>query len=361
MSAVGQLAPLTTFALPDELSATEPPEERGLDRSAVRLLVAGRDGVTHTRFHFLADHLLPGDLVVVNTSATSPAALSGTRAGGRDVAVHVSSPLADTTYVVELRCADGSCRITDAHVGETIALSGGGSVTLRSGHPNGEVRVGSRLWRATFTLATSMDELLARHGRPISYGYVPRRWPLEAYQPVFARPGHDWTGGGGMASAEMASAGRPFTDRMVTELVTRGVLVAPITLHTGVSSLETGEPPLPERYAVPATTARLVNATRRAGGRVVAVGTTVTRALESVADLNGWVRSDSGWTDVVLGPPRPARVVTGLVTGWHEPQASHLLLLEAVAGPALVQRAYAAALAEGYLWHEFGDSALLLP
>ncbi len=299
--------------------------------------------------------------MVVNTSATTPAALSGTRADGRNVAVHVSSPLADTTYVVELRCADGSCRIGDARTGETIGLAGGGSVTLRSGHPDGDVHVGSRLWRAAFTLATSVDEHLARHGRPISYGYVPRRWPLEAYQTVFARPGADWAGGGGMASAEMASAGRPFTDRMVTELVTRGVLVAPITLHTGVSSLEAGEQPLPERYAVPATTARLVNATRHAGGRVVAVGTTVTRALETVADLNGRVRADCGWTDLVLGPQRPARVVTGLVTGWHEPQASHLLLLEAVAGPELVQDAYAAALAEGYRWHEFGDSALLLP
>ncbi len=355
MTPVEQAA-ATTFTLPDELSATEPAEARGLARSDVRLLVAGPDGVRHTRFRSLATHLTAGDLVVVNTSATSAAALAGTRPDGREVAVHVSSPLADTTYVVELRCSDGSCRIRDGRAGEVIRLVGGGLVTLRSAHPDRAVRLGSRLWQAAFELPTDVGSYLAGHGRPISYGYVPRQWPLAAYQTVFARPGPD-----GLASAEMPSAGRPFDDRGVTDLVTSGIQVAPITLHTGVSSLEAGEDPLPERYDVPPTTARLVNQTREAGGRVVAVGTTVTRALETVADLNGWVVPASGWTDLVLGPDRPARVVTGLVTGWHDPQASHLLLLEAVAGAALVQTAYGAAVAGGYLWHEFGDSALLLP
>jgi S-adenosylmethionine:tRNA ribosyltransferase-isomerase len=193
---------------------------------------------------------------------------------------------------------------------------------------------------------------LASSGRPIAYDYVPRHWPLASYQTVFARePG----------SAEMPSAGRPFTDRLLTDLVTRGVALAPVLLHTGVSSLERGEPPLPEWFRVPAATARLVESTRRAGGRIVAVGTTVTRALESVAAADGSVAAGEGWTDLVLGPDRPARVVDGLVTGWHEPGASHLLLLEAVAGARLVQSAYLAAASAGYLWHEFGDSALLLP
>jgi len=348
-------AAATTFTLPDELSATEPAEARGLARSDVRLLVAGPDVVTHTRFRSLAEQLTPGDLVVVNTSATSAAALAGTRPDGREVAVHVSSPLAGNTFVVELRCADGSCRIGDGRAGEELRLAGGGRVTLRSAHPDRSVRLGSRLWLAAFELPEGLESYLSRHGRPISYGYVPREWPLATYQTVFARPEPD-----GLASAEMPSAGRPFDDRLVTDLVTSGIVVAPITLHTGVSSLEAGERPLPERYDVPATTARLVNQTREAGGRIVAVGTTVTRALETVADLNGRVTAGSGWTDLVLGPDRPARVVNGLVTGWHDPQASHLLLLEAVAGAALVQKAYAEAVDAGYLWHEFGDSALLL-
>ena len=106
---------------------------------------------------------------------------------------------------------------------------------------------------------------------------------------------------------------------------------------------------------------RKVNATRAAGNRVVAVGTTVTRALETATGEDGVTRPAAGWTDLVLGPDRPARAVTGLLTGLHAPDASHLLLLEAVAGRALVDRAYARAAAGEYLWHEFGDTMLFLP
>ncbi len=159
----------------------------------------------------------------------------------------------------------------------------------------------------------------------------------------------------------MASAGRPFTSAVVTALVSRGVGVAPVILHTGVSSQEAGEAPQAERFAVPEGTARLVNAVRAGGGRIVAVGTTVTRALESAVAPDGRVVASHGWTDRVVTPNDPPRVVSGLVTGWHDPQASHLLLVEAVAGRELSQRAYDAAVGGGYLWHEFGDSALLLP
>ncbi len=158
----------------------------------------------------------------------------------------------------------------------------------------------------------------------------------------------------------MPSAGRPFTDALVTRLVARGVGVVPITLHTGFSSQEAGEAPQPEWYDVPEATARLVTSTAAAGGRVVAVGTTVTRALESAADADGRVTARRGWTERVVTPADPPRVVDGLVTGWHDPGASHLLLVEAVAGPELTQAAYDAASAERYLWHEFGDAALLL-
>jgi S-adenosylmethionine:tRNA ribosyltransferase-isomerase len=193
---------------------------------------------------------------------------------------------------------------------------------------------------------------LARHGRPIRYSYVPRPWPIDYYQTVFARrPG----------SAEMPSAARPFSTELVSALVADGIAIAPITLHAGVSSAEAGEPPFPELFHVPPATARLVNLTRATGGRVVAVGTTVTRALESAADADGVVGAALGWTDLVLGPHRPCRVVDGLITGWHEAGASHLLLLEAVAGPDLVATAYREAVEHSYLWHEFGDSALLLP
>jgi S-adenosylmethionine:tRNA ribosyltransferase-isomerase len=202
---------------------------------------------------------------------------------------------------------------------------------------------------ARLDLPAPFRDYLAAHGRPIRYGYVPRPWPLEAYQNAYAlEPG----------SAEMPSAGRPFTPELITRLVAGGVQVAPLVLHTGVSSPERGEPPFPERYRVPAETAAAVNA---AHGRVVAVGTTVVRALETVAAPDGTVAPGAGWTRLVIGPERGLRAVDGVITGWHEPEASHLDLLHAAAGDALLRTSYAEALVHGYRWHEFGDSHLILP
>lgn len=332
------------FVLPEALEATEPPPVR----DGVRLLVAAAGSVQHARFSQLGEFLQPGDLIVVNTSATLAAAVDGNRAGA-GVVVHFSAELDDGSWVVEVRPAGVSTGpVTGLRPGEVITLDAGAALIMDRPQPAGQ----ARLWLARPRVDGGVSAFLARHGRPIRYAYVPRPWPLPDYQTVFARePG----------SAEMPSAGRPFTAPVVTDLITRGVALAPVVLHTGVSSQEPGEPPQPERFRVPAATARLVNSTRRAGGRVIAVGTTATRALESAAAPDGAVAARDGWADLVLGPSRPARVVTGLVTGWHAPGASHLALLTAVAGPALVGRAYAEALRLGYRWHEFGDSCLLLP
>ena len=208
--------------------------------------------------------------------------------------------------------------------------------------------------RAEVAPRTSHARYLRTHGRPIRYGYLERAYPLRDYQTVYARLDDP------LGSAEMASAGRPFTAELLTRLVSAGVTLARVSLHCGVASPEAHEPPLPERFAVPARTADLVDLTRRRGGRVVAVGTTVVRALESAALPDGRVLPAVGWTDLVLGPDRPTRVVDGLVSGLHEPEASHLLLLEAVAGPALVDAAYEVAVAAGYHWHEFGDISVQL-
>jgi S-adenosylmethionine:tRNA ribosyltransferase-isomerase len=332
------------FAAPEELNAAEPPPFR----DAVRLLVASAAGMVHTRFSHVGEFLAPGDLVMVNTSATLAAAVDGDRAGV-PVEVHFSAELDDGAWVVEVR-PDGVSTgpVSELRPGEVITLADSASLVIGQPQPAGQ----TRLWRARPRIEGGVLAFLAHHGRPIRYAYVPRRWPLAEYQTVFARePG----------SAEMPSAGRPFTGQVVTELVTRGVALAPVVLHTGVSSQEAGEPPQPERFRVPEATARLVNVTRQAGRRVIAVGTTVTRALESAADPDGSVHARHGVTDLVLGPSRPARVVTGLVTGWHAPGSSHLALLAAVAGDNLVARAYAEAVRLGYRWHEFGDSCMLLP
>jgi S-adenosylmethionine:tRNA ribosyltransferase-isomerase len=335
------------FDLPEGLAATAPPPHR--DR--VRLLVAGRTGVRHEHFDGIGAFLTAGDLLVVNTSATLAAAVDGRRQDGRAVTVHFSTEMDDGAWLVELRPpVNATGPVRDVSVGERVELADGVELSVLAPYPATEPS--PRLWRARVGVEAGVATFLARAGRPIRYAYVPDAYPLDDYQTVFARqPG----------SAEMPSAGRPFTPDIVTDLVGRGVVLAPIVLHTGVSSSEVGEPPLPERFEVPPATARLANLTRGSGGRVVAVGTTVTRALESAADPDGTVRARAGWTDLVLGPQRPARVVDGLVTGWHAPGASHLKLLAAVAGPALVARAYAAALRHRYLWHEFGDSCLLLP
>ena len=334
-----------TFQLPAGLEAAAPPADRG----AVRLLVARSGGMEHARFPALGTFLSPGDLLVVNTSGTLAAAVDGTRYDGRAVTVHFATALDDGSWVVEVRPARGATGpVPDSRAGDVITLPGDVRVALVQPHPSGQIR----LWQAAAGVEGGVVAYLERHGRPIRYAYVPVPFPLADYQTVFARePG----------SAEMPSAGRPFTTELVTDLVTRGIGIAPITLHTGVSSQDVGEPPQPERYAVPEATARAVNLTRDGGGRVVAVGTTATRALESAADSRGVIRGRSRWTDLVLGPDRPARVVNGLITGWHAPGASHLDLLAAVAGADLVDRAYAEAIRAGYLWHEFGDSCLLMP
>ena len=337
-----------TFVLPPQSEAGTPPEERGLQRDEVRLMAVRPDGIEHHRFRDLPDLLEPGDLVVVNTSATLPARVDARAAGDRRVPLHVSAQLDDGSWVVEVRRPRNDGPDLGVEPGTVLLLPGEVWLHLQEPYP----APGSRLWRARTDPRVTTTVYLPAHGRPIGYGHLQHRVDLADLQNVYAaEPG----------SAEMASAGRPFSEHVVTRLAARGIPVVPLTLHTGVSSPELHEPPYPERLRVPDVTARLVTSTRAAGHRVVAVGTTVTRALESATDDDGVTRPADGWTDLVLGPDRPARAVSGLITGLHEPGASHLLLLEAVAGAELVREAYAAAVAEHYLWHEFGDSMLFLP
>jgi S-adenosylmethionine:tRNA ribosyltransferase-isomerase len=336
------------------LEAHEPPEVRGAGRDDVALLVASRStgAIEHARFADLPRFLDAGDLLVVNTSATLPAALDA-RLGDRPLELRLStpgtgpglSPGSVTTWVVELR--DGPLPFRRPPLGARLSLPGGASAELLARHAGSD-----RLTVARLDLGAPLEDYVARYGRPIRYGYVPRPWPLAAYQTVFARePG----------SAEMPSAARPFTAELVTELVASGILVAPLTLHTGVSSPELGELPYAERYRVPETTARLVNAVHGWGGRVVAVGTTVVRALETVAAEDGTVAAGEGWASLVVTPERGLRTVDGLLTGWHEPEATHLQLLETVTGGDLLRRSYAEAERHGYRWHEFGDTHLVIP
>jgi S-adenosylmethionine:tRNA ribosyltransferase-isomerase len=351
------------ITLRPDLEAHEPPEARGASRADVRLMVSRTRAreISHHAFAELPDLLLPGDLLVVNNSATLPAAVAvvvtpPSLAAAGPLSVHFSTSLPDGSWLAELRSGRDQATVpfSGGEAGLTLGLPGGAVLTLSH-------RFSQRLWRAR--LSTAVVPYLLRYGQPIRYSYVPRPWPVEVYQTVFAT----WPGG-----AEMPSAARPFTPEIVTRLVSRGVAVAPVTLHTGVSSLEGGEDPYPESYDVPAATARLVNLTRQTGGRVIAAGTTVVRALESAARGGGWaapgtypaggpVVAAAGWTSHVVTRQTGVTVVDGLLTGLHEPRSTHLWMLAAFTDDALLRRCYSAAADLGYHWHEFGDVHLLLP
>lgn len=337
--------PATTsidFTIPKELEASAPPEARGLTRDGVRLLVSylRSDRITHARFSDLPELLRPSDLLVVNTSATLPAALTVKRSDGSEIAMHLSTRLPAGLFVVEFRQATVTA-------GEEFALPEGGSAVALVRYPKS-----NRLWVASLDLPAPLLPYLGRWGRPIAYSYVRGSWPIQTYQTVYASvPG----------SAEMPSAGRPFTPEILDRLTLNGVFLASIVLHTGVASMEHDEPPYEEYFEVPHETAAAIERARKGRGRVIAVGTTVVRALESSLDAAGRPIASRGWTDLVITPRHGIKAIDGLVTGFHEPKATHLALLEAIVGRPHLERAYRAALEAGYLWHEFGDLHLILP
>lgn len=336
------------FVLPNDLHASSPPEARGIARDAVRLMVSSSSSerVRHTQFFRMGEFLRTGDVLVINTSGTRSAALPALGNDGAKFELHLSTQLPNGRWLVELRCPGdhGTQPFFDARIGDSFTLPAGGSVTLIAPHDHSNARSGrTRLWTADLELPETVDPYLAAHGAPIRYGYVREPWPIEYYQTVFATE---------LGSAEMPSAGRPFTRELISRLIAQGVQIAPLILHTGVSSPEVEEAPYEEYYRVPPATAAIVNAARASGRPVIAIGTTAVR---------GRVHSAEGWTDLVVTPARGVRVVNGLLTGLHEPRASHLQMLEAIAARRQLRRAYAEALSERYLWHEFGDVHLILP
>lgn len=364
------------FDLPPELEAGKPPEARGLARDEVRLMVShyNDDRIAHTQFRQIGDFLDPGDVLVINTSGTLNAALNVTRADGTPVELHLSTQLQAELWVMELRQPEerGTKPFYEAIVGERLRLPGGGTATLlvpyrsdlragihpgqatdfANGNPQDSRGAHIRLWIATLDLPTLPEDYLEHYGFPIRYSYIRGEWPSSYYQTAYVTD---------MGSAEMPSAGRAFTPELLTQLMAQGVSIAPLVLHTGVASLEEHEPPYDEFYHVPLETAYLVNRARIRGKRVVAVGTTVVRALETVADETGTAYPGRGWTNLVITPQRGLRVIDGMLTGLHEPRASHLAMLEALVGPCHLDHAYAEAIQKGYLWHEFGDLHLILP
>jgi S-adenosylmethionine:tRNA ribosyltransferase-isomerase len=355
------------FDLPSELEAGEPPEARGLRRDEVRLMVSRLedDSVVHSSFTDLPEFLRAGDTLVINTSGTMNAALPARYTDGTPLTVHLSTHLPADLWVVELRSASGDEPVLDGKAGEALSLPEGASIVLQTPYlSERRNRTGetNRLWISTLNLPMSFDEYLGRHGSPIRYGYVRESWPSGYYQTVYATE---------VGSAEMPSAGRAFTPELITRLVAKGVQILPLLLHTGVASLEDDEPPYEEFYRVSPETAAAVNAARQSGRRIIAVGTTVVRALETVTDRNGTTHPGEGYTDLYITPERGIRSVNAMLTGLHEPRSTHLSMLEALVtrtsscpldtgGRKHLETAYSEALDKGYLWHEFGDLHLIL-
>ena len=335
------LDPTLNFVLPTDLEAHEPAEVRGRGRDDVRLLVSDRatGTMTHARFRDLSHFLEPGDLLVVNTSGTLPSELVARTADGATFPLRLSTRLSADIWSAEPRGAHPD-------PDELVSLPGGASARFLSPY-NGS----SRLWTVRISGTDNIVGFLLTYGRPIRYPYVPRSWPLDTYQTIFTEQ---------LGSAEMPSAARPFTRETVQTLERKGVGIARTRLHCGVSSLESHEPPYPESYHVSAETADAVNRTRAQGHRVMAIGTTVVRTLETVAEDDGTVYAGAGWTDLVVTGERPVHAVDGLLTGFHEPEATHLSMLQAIADRAHITSAYEAALECRYLWHEFGDAHLIL-
>jgi S-adenosylmethionine:tRNA ribosyltransferase-isomerase len=325
----------------------------------------GNDSIVHSSFTKLPGFLEPGDTLVINTSGTMNAALPASYADGTPLEVHLSTHLPADLWVVELRSSSGNEPVLDGKAGEVLTLPEGASIVLQTPYLSEQRKRGggsNRLWISTLNLPTDLDEYMDRHGSPIRYGYVRESWPSSYYQTVYATE---------VGSAEMPSAGRAFTPELITRLVAKGVQILPLLLHTGVASLEDDEPPYEEFYRVTPETAAAINAARKAGRRIVAVGTTVVRALETVTDRDGVTHPGEGWTDLYITPERGVHSVNAMLTGLHEPRSTHLSMLEALTrraslcplateGRAHLETAYSEALDKGYLWHEFGDLHLIL-
>lgn len=337
------------FHRPEELAATRPAETQGSSRDSGRLLVSFASGHFHARFVNLEDYLHPGDLLVVNRSATLAASLQASGKSGPFI-LNLSTNYGAGLWLAEPRLGPNEPGPLPALSAGEIFEIAGGEGRLIAPYPGLP-----RLWFVH--IDGDVCRLLKQTGRPIRYGYLDNEYNLDNYQTIFsAVPG----------SAEMPSAAYPFTRRILKRLNARGVSLAGILLHTGVSSLElTAEqvedhPMYPEPYRVPWSTARAVNTTHAQGNRVVAVGTTVVRALESAWD-GKLVRPSAGFTSLYIHPNTAINVIEGLLTGLHDPVTSHLAMLYAIAGKDLILEAYSEAIQVGYRWHEFGDSHLILP
>ena len=341
------------FELPGRLECTQPTELRNLERDEVRLLVTtDSKHVRHTTFRNVDQHLQKGDVLVVNTSATRATALPVALPGNRKGMAHFSTRVNGHEWLVEIREIEEekTVRWKEGKLGMKFHLPDGAEIRLkRKFYKERELL---HLWVADFTTFQEQEAYLAEHAQPIKYDHLNEHYPLDFYQTHFSlHPG----------SSEMPSAGRGFTKDLVERLLEKGVIFAPILLHTGVSSLEENESPYAEYMEIDQASATKINNAKKHGRKIIAVGTTAVRVVESAVNQRGEVVPYTGNTDLFIDNGYRMKVINGLLTGFHEPRASHLKMLQSIAGFDHIERAYDSALENNYFWHQFGDLHLILP
>ena len=330
-----------SFILPDELHAAFPPERRGTRRDHVRMMTIDRKTgkVIHDYFNHLADYVKPGDMIVLNNSRTIPAALRATIDNTcQEVEVRLARCLNETSW-------EALVLSVNVKVGDCLSFSDELSAVVIDRKPD------SPLLILRFSLSgLSLYQHVYSLGEPIRYEYIKKSWDLNYYQNVYGTvPG----------SVELASAGRAFSWEMLLDLQKRGIQLSYLQLHTGLSYLNDDQfspKDNPERYDISKETMTAVLKTKASGGRVIAVGTTVVRALESAVSTG----TLSGWTSLYINADFQLKLVDGIITGFHEPEASHLDMLTAFIKPEMLFEAYDEAIQEKYLWHEFGDINFLV-
>jgi S-adenosylmethionine:tRNA ribosyltransferase-isomerase len=333
------------FNIPSHLNAAAPIEFTGKSRDEVKMMVINRKtgACLHTRFQQLPAYLKKGDLLVINNSRTIPASLQG-KQGNRVFEVRLSRKVSSNEW---------DALIPGSIYDTRLPISFGDGVSAAMVGKGSE----QPLVRLRFNIeGAAFFDFIYRKGEPIRYEYIDAPWQLDQYQTVY---------GSAPGSVEMASAGRAFTWKLISKLRGAGIEVVPLQLHAGLSYYGDDRWPSPkhhpEEYLLPLETAEAIRKAKTSGNRVIAVGTTVVRALETVAaEHAGELAAAKGVTNLYITKESSLRVVDGLITGLHEPQASHLDLLRAFVSDEDLFGAYRNALAKGYMWHEFGDMNLIL-
>ncbi|MFK7936460.1 MAG: S-adenosylmethionine:tRNA ribosyltransferase-isomerase [Saprospiraceae bacterium] len=343
---------IINFNLPNHLACPKPTELRNISRDDVRLLVTSDNGVEeHTYFRNFTDYLKAGDVLVVNTSATQLAAFPIVLPNGKKGRIHFSTQMNNTEWLAEIRVIKGNktVRWQAGEVNMVFELAAGLTIQLKSNFY--ESRTMLNLWRVEIKTVRDFQSYRNEYGQPIRYENLDKPYPLDYFQTFFSFHA---------GSSEMPSAGRGFTPELIDKLLQKGVVFAPILLHTGVSSLEENESPYPEYFEVNPITAAILNHAKSNDNRIISVGTTAIRAVESATNEVGKVISQKGHTNLYIKSDYQMKTVNSLLTGFHEPKASHLHMLQALAGVRHIARAYTAAIDHAYYWHQFGDLHLIL-